>query len=528
MKKEELIQSIIHYFHKSEPLKLCSISNGSFEIAESDKIEREDYYNIRFINKENSTIDYFPNNKSLLYCFDIEMNIVKELYSLIENNAAEEEIEQLKIQMMCDFNSGCEFYNNGIYIVEHARINEENNFIKVSITANKYIFNGELVKTNELKNYFINYNIKDSSVIDNFDSSMQYYFSDSNYSFFSIISALILLGQERAGLNVKRKIEQLIFQFKEDKDSRLKNELNSCSFHLRTTSFESSKILLFSREYYIDYLYAHILLEDKHPELNFELFKLSINELAVHFKITLTESLRKLVFEDLYNIIHIKKLESLGFEKRYIYTLLKSGCIFDGVYTNKVFNKYLSYLPKKSIVRKLVKEKNANYILIDIENMLQALPDYNINVDISLRKLEEEITIEYNKNLSSKENSNIDYDLPNIDYSRSEFTIYEKDYYSLRLPLTINCIKSYGKLLKNCAGTYTNKVLDKEAILLSIYKDETIIGLARLSPDFSKILEAKAKANTKIKPEVKKFILDFCQDNHIQIYTSDLIEEEVA
>lgn len=529
MTKLKLLNTIIDYYNGANKSKTCSISNDKLIIKDTFINMRKDVYEIITVSKKKSCIKYIPDNQSFFYCNNIEMKIVKNIYEMIDKNATEEQIEAEKMQMLFDFNTSSKFYNQGMYIPEEILIKEDHNKITVKMNARKYLFEKKFIETNNFKEYYIIYDTKNGYITDNWDVDILTYFSDSNYSLFSIISALILLNFKAQGLNVDSKIETLYNQFNNNKNKdTFLNELRAVTFNLRVRNYDDTKILLMSREYNINHLHSHLMLHNKVRDMNFELLKMSFKEIISYYNVSLSKGLIKLLNEDIYNIVYIKKLSSLGFENRYIYLLLKNHLINDSIFDNIVFNNYLKNLDKKTIVKKLINHKNASSILSDIDSMLKEMPDFIINHNLSLDNLEDEVIIKYNNSINYKDDKIISYDLPGIDYRQKEFKIFHTNQYSLKIPLKISQLHLYGMALKNCAFTHKESILNKKIILAAIYKDTKIQGLIKLSSDFSKILEAKGKCNTILKDDLFNFIIQFCSENEIKILTKDLSREEVA
>lgn len=528
MNKEKLLNSIIDYYHGRKESKICNIVNNKLIIEDTFIDTQKNIYNIITVSENECYIKYTPNNQLFFYYNNIEMEIVKNIYEMINKKDTQEQINNVKMQMLFDFNTSSKFYNQGIYVPEEILIKEDASKINVILNTRKYLFKKQFTETSDFKEYYITYDTENSSITDNLDIDIHAYFTDSNYSLFSIISALILLKFNQKGLNVNSKIKALYNQFNNNEKDTSSNRIRATLFDLMIRTYTDTKILLMSREYHINRYHSLLMLDNKVNDINFDILKLPFKEILSHYNVSPSKGLLELLKEDIYNIVYIKKLSSLGFENRHIYLLLKNHLINDSTFNNIVFKNYIKNLNKKTIVKKLINSEYASTMLNDIDLMLKEMPDFIINPKLSLENLEDEVIIKYNNSVNYKGDKIIIYDLPGIDYSQKEFEIFHTKQYSLVIPLKISQLHYYGMVLKNCAFSHKESVLNKKIILAAIYKNNKIKGLIKLSSDFSQILEAKGKCNTILKKDLFDFIIQFCSENEIKILTKDLSREEVA
>lgn len=151
MNKEKLLNSIIDYYHGRKESKICNIVNNKLIIEDTFIDTQKNIYNIITVSENECYIKYTPNNQLFFYYNNIEMEIVKNIYEMINKKDTQEQINNVKMQMLFDFNTSSKFYNQGIYVPEEILIKEDASKINVILNTRKYLFKKQFTETSDFK-----------------------------------------------------------------------------------------------------------------------------------------------------------------------------------------------------------------------------------------------------------------------------------------------------------------------------------------------------------------------------------------
>lgn len=293
-----------------------------------------------------------------------------------------------------------------------------------------------------------------------------------------------------------------------------------------------------------------------------QLTTFSESEILKHYNLKTYKGYQSLVRKNMENIYLIKYLESKGFKYKDIINILTNLKIYDiridNVFETEFVKKYIAVNGRKGAAKKLFHQEGCLPIIKDVINMLDDIMKKDVSELIKNNISKEKITYDnvdkyfnFNCNINNLEMEIIDayvdinipgfdlyyeskdkanseffeYNLPNIDYSKSEYLLYKESDYSLYLPLNSQIIKKVGKVLSICVGNYVEKIKNQETVVLFMKKDSRYIGCIELDSKYETLVQAKIRYNKLFNEREQEFIYNFCKHNEIEICTEDMESE---
>ncbi|BCK01433.1 PcfJ domain-containing protein [Anaerocolumna chitinilytica] len=104
-----------------------------------------------------------------------------------------------------------------------------------------------------------------------------------------------------------------------------------------------------------------------------------------------------------------------------------------------------------------------------------------------------------------------------------EYAMKDK-HFTIRIPWTCKEIRDEGTKLHHCVGTYIDKVLRKECVILFIRKlDDIDTPFYTMEVQENKIIQVKGKNNCSMTPEVEKFVEKFKQKKLYQCMEKEAV-----
>lgn len=290
-----------------------------------------------------------------------------------------------------------------------------------------------------------------------------------------------------------------------------------------------------------------------------QLTALSESEILKHYNLKTYKGYQSLVRKNMENIYLIKYLENEDFKYKDIINILTNLKIddirTDNVFETEFIKKYIAINGRKGAVKKLFHQEGCLPIIKDVIKMLDSIMkkdtselikngiskekitydnvDKYFNFNCNINNLEMEIidayvnidTPGFDLYYESKDKANsefFEYNLPNIDYSKSEYLLYKESDYSLYLPLNSQIVKKVGKVLSICVGNYVEKIKNQETVVLFMKKDSRYIGCIELDSKYETLVQAKIRYNKLFNEKEQEFIYNFCKYNEIEICTKDM------
>jgi hypothetical protein len=141
-----------------------------------------------------------------------------------------------------------------------------------------------------------------------------------------------------------------------------------------------------------------------------------------------------------------------------------------------------------------------------IERIKNKLPDYKFSFNGSILDFHD---------LLAKEYARLKHENFTISYSEKEKLLEKKDEkYEFLLPKSTHDLIDIGNVLDICVGSYDNKALAKQSIIVNMLKDKTSVACIEI--ENNRIIQAKTKRNGFPDGEIRKKILDWAKKNNLE------------
>lgn len=463
--------------------------------------------------------------------------------------------------------------------VLYSRKREYDDFILEKSYGNEYITVTYNTKDSSIKNNLLELDTRKKTVLKSIDGSLdlnlfaQLENLNPRIYFYIYIELILMMKRNNIGsFDVENMLDNIlitsninakelvldIFDNKISSDNfkqKLINNTHEDLTFIPLISIYELNLLLKRRGYYFP--------ESSLYEEEFEnILNLNESEILDSYNLRDYKGYRELIRVNLENIYHIKKLENKGFKYKEVINILKSLNIYDAktdtVLDSELLAIYMSKNSKKDVVKKLFSNKAYASNVKDVITMLDKITvaslenlvrcnisrelityeniDKYFNFNLNIKNLEKEVTEVYN--LIDNENFNLyykekscakseffEYNLPNLDYSNSEYLLYQEDDYSLTLPLNSAILKRVGEKLHICVGSYADRIKGQKVVVLFVKKDNEYIGCVELDSKYEKLIQAKIRYNKTFNEQEQSFIYSFCTKNEIDIETNDMYKK---